>query len=698
MVRLSGLFRELRRRNVFRAVIAYVVGAWVGIEIADILLRAFDAPGWILQALLIVVALALPAVLAFSWFYEITPAGIIRTEATDADDSDGRIFDRRFDFAIISLLVGALALSLYANIRGPEEPPESVSILIADIDNRSGSDLFTGVLEETLRIGLEVAPFVDVFSRKNAAAIAASLADTDRAAGSLPFEAAGLVALREGIDVIIGGSVSRSDRGLTVSVTGITPGFQQELFDVTETAADDADMLNAIALVSKKLRLELGDTEKPGDAGQNESFAVANLEAAAEYLKAQDLQRDRKLEDAVGHYQKALEFDPEFARAYAGLALTEQYLGRMEAASRHWREALSRLHTVTERGQLRTLGVYYTTYQRDYRKALETFERLVQRFPADNVAHNNLAVAAFYSMDFDRALEVGREVAVRFPKHSGYRANLALYAMYAGQFDEAAQVAHDVIRDDPSNVYAFTVTALTQAVAGDFTAADVTYRRMLELDQFGRSIAPEGIADLAIYRGDLNAAVEVLDRAIEEAVTQNSNHSAALKRVMRAQALLGLGEHDKARASIDLALQFSNDDPAILVPAALLLAEIGEIGRAEAIAAEMSDSISNTRLAYANAIRAWIADIRDQPDAAIGHANAAIETSDLWLIRFMRARIYLQHGLIAEATADLQLCERRIGEGIAVFLNDRPSYRLIRDLRDVIASLPSGDRVATSAP
>lgn len=698
MTRLGTVLRELKRRNVIRAGIAYVVSGWVGVEITDILLDAFDAPDWVLQALLIAVALALPAVLVFAWFYEITPAGIIRTEVADADDSVDQIFDRRIDFAIISLLVGALSLSLYANVRGPDESPESVSILIADFDNRTGSDLFTGVLEETLRIGLEVAPFVDVFSRKNAAAIAAGLADSDTAAGSLPFEAAGIVALREGIDVVIGGSVSRSNDGLTVSVAGIAPGDQQELFDVTETAANDADILNSIAVISRELRLELGDTEKSGSAGQNESFAVASLEAAAEYLKAQDLQRDRKLEEAVGHYQKALEFDPEFARAYAGLALTEQYLGRTEASSRHWQETLSRLHTVTERGQLRTLGVYYTTHQRDYRKALETFERLVERFPADNVAHNNLAVAAFYSMDFDRALEVGREVAGRFPKHSGYRANLALYAMYAGHFEEAADVAKDVIRDDPRNVYAFTVTALMHAVAGDFAAADDAYRRMTELDQFGRSIAPEGLADLAIYRGDLNEAIKVLDSAIEEAIAQNSNHSAALKQVMRAEVLHELGEHEQAQAAIDAALQFSSDDPAILVPAALLLAELGETERAETIASEMSDSISKTRLAYANAIRAWIADIRNYPDTAIDYANAAIETADLWLIRFIRARIYLRHALIAEATADLQLCQQRVGEGIAVFLNDRPSYRMIRDLQNVIASLPSADQVETTGP
>lgn len=189
---------------------------------------------------------------------------------------------------------------------------------------------------------------------------------------------------------------------------------------------------------------------------------------------------------------------------------------------------MSRLNTLTERGQLRTLGNYYAINQRDYAKAVETYERLIKRYPADNVAHNNLAVAAFYTLDFDRALEVGREVADRFPDHSGYRANFALYAMYASRFDEASSVAQELINDDPGSVYAFVVLALTHAAAGEFSAAEDTYQRMTKLDQFGQSIATEGLADLAIYRGDMGAAVTILDIAIEHELAQNANHAAAL--------------------------------------------------------------------------------------------------------------------------------------------------------------------------
>ena len=695
MINLGKMLQELRRRNVIRAGIAYMVSAWLVLQIADVLLGTFDAPEATIRVIVVVLVLGLPAALVLSWFFDISAAGIQRTEDVLPSRSSGQLFDRRADLVIIGLLAAGLSLSLYGNFRGNDAPPESLSILIADFKNDTGSDLFSGVIEETLRVGLEVAPFIDAFSRKDATTIAAALPGVDAESTSLDLEAAGLVALQRGINIVIGGEVSRSDHGLTVYVTGFAPGNQQQLFAVTETAKADIDILNAIAAISRKLRLELGDTEKPGGAGQSESFVVANLEAAAEYLKAQDLQLDRKLEEAVVHYEKALQFDPGFARAHAGLAITEQYLGRMEAATQHWEAALSHLNTLTERGQLRTLGNYYASNQRDYAKAVETYERLIERYPADNVAHNNLAVAAFYALDFGRALEVGRAVAGRFPDHSGYRANFALYAMYASRFDEASKVAQKLIKDDPGSVYAFVVLALTHAAAGDFSAAEDTYRRMTGLDQFGESVATEGLADLAIYHGDMGAAVTILNSAIEQELAQNANHNVALKQVMRAQALLQLGEREKARNAIDMALQYSGGDPAILVPAAITLTELDDTHRAEGIAAKMSESFSRSQRAYASAILAQAAQVRGQQQLAIEHVNTAIEAADLWLIRFIRGNIHLQSGHTAEAVADLLICQQRIGEGIAVFLNDRPSLRYMRDLEAAVA-LANAPQVAVS--
>lgn len=683
---IANFFRELRRRNVPRAAISYAVSGWLVVQIADVLLDVFDAPEEILQGIILVLAVGLPFALIFSWFFELTSEGIKRTADVDAEDLVDRQFDRRMNAAIIAILLAALLLSVYGNLRSPEEPRESVSILIADFDNQTGNELFSGVLEDFLLVGLEVAPFVSAYPRKAATDLAANLPGADPDAPALNSEAAALIALREGIDIVVSGSANRDEDGLTVTVNTVTAGEQQEIFTVSETVKSDADVLAAIVDISEEVRKKLGKADSAIGVGDSESFAVTNLEAAAEYLKAQNLQLDRKLEEAVVHYEQALVFDPDFARAYAGLALTQQYLGNSDAATANWQESLARLDRLTERGRLRTLGNYFMINQGNYEKALETYETLVEKYPADNVAQNNLAVTAFYAMDFERALEVGREVAKRYPGHSGYGANLALYAMYASRFDEAADVANAVIANDPSSAYSFLVLALASAAAGDLGETEQAYQHMTGLDQFARSVAAEGLADLAIYRGDYTAALEILDKAIEDELALASTHTVALKRVMKVEALLRMNESDKARVLLDSLLPTAPDDPAILVPAAISLIELGDTEAAVSIADRMSGSLSGPNRAYALGIRASAAAASDNLDAAIDFANSAVNTVDLWLVRFIRAEILLQAGMTSEAAADLQSCQQRVGEGMAVFLNDRPSFRLTRELETAVAA------------
>ena len=652
------------------------------------MLDAFDAPAAVLQTLIAIAALGLPVALVFSWFFDISTDGIKRTEAEAVDDSPAQVFDRRSSVIIITLLSAGLLLSLYGNFRKPDAPIEVVSVLVADFDNQSGNALFTGVLEDFLLVGLEVAPFVSAYPRKEAITLAETLQESG--SSSLDSKTASLVALREGIDVVIGGTVSRGSDGITVVVNSASSGGQQEVFSVSETVDTDADVLSAIVDISEGVRKKLGSNRNLGGAGAGESFAVTNLEAAAEYLKAQNFQLDRKLEEAVVHYEKALQFDPDFARAYAGLALTQQYLGNSDAATKNWEETLARVDRLTERGRLRTLGSYFMINQANYEKALATYETLVEKYPADNVAKNNLAVTAFYVMDFDRALEVGREVAEKYAGQSAYAANLALYAMYAGRFEEASDVAASVLKIDPANAYASLVLALSSAIDGDLEAAEKTYGRMTGFDLFARTTGTEGLADLAIYRGDLPAAIRLLDTAITDELALNAKHPAAIKQAMKAEVLLQMGQVDAAAAAVMDLLASPQGDPAILVPAAMVLIGTGNTERAEAIAADMGKKFSKPRRAYAYAIRAEIAAATGNIEQAIELSNTAIETVDLWLLRYMRAKMLLDADRSADAAADLEECERRIGEGIAVFLNDRPSLRRIRDLEAVQKTANTG--------
>ena len=84
---MSHLIEELKRRNVIRVGIAYLVATWVVLQIADLVLENIGAPDWVMQALMLVLALGFPVVLLFSWAFELTPEGIKREKDVVRGDS-----------------------------------------------------------------------------------------------------------------------------------------------------------------------------------------------------------------------------------------------------------------------------------------------------------------------------------------------------------------------------------------------------------------------------------------------------------------------------------------------------------------------------------------------------------------------------------------------------------------------------------
>ena len=108
-----SLFEELKRRNVFRVGIAYVITAWLVAQIADLVLDNIESPAWVMQTLMLVLALGFPFALLFAWAFELTPEGIRKEKDVDRSQSITHVTGRKLDFTIIAVLVLALAYFAY---------------------------------------------------------------------------------------------------------------------------------------------------------------------------------------------------------------------------------------------------------------------------------------------------------------------------------------------------------------------------------------------------------------------------------------------------------------------------------------------------------------------------------------------------------------------------------------------------------
>lgn len=93
-----SFFEELKRRNVIRVGIAYVVIAWLIARVADLALNNFEAPGWAIKTILLVLALGLPVAVFFAWAFELTPEGIKKESDVDRSESITPITGRKCYF------------------------------------------------------------------------------------------------------------------------------------------------------------------------------------------------------------------------------------------------------------------------------------------------------------------------------------------------------------------------------------------------------------------------------------------------------------------------------------------------------------------------------------------------------------------------------------------------------------------------
>ena len=218
---MKRFIRELRRREVFRTAGLYVGVSWILIEAASVMLPTFDAPEWIMRAVVIVTLVGFPVMLVLAWVYDATSHGI-SVQADPTDTIIAPIGSRKMDFAVIGVLSVALIFSIYLNINsGPSVivEPDPVSILIADFENTTGDALFSGTLEEAIQIGIEGASFITTYDRTAAQQLANEITP-----GSVLDEAAArLVSVREDIGIVLAGRIEEDDGRYEFVVRAIEP-------------------------------------------------------------------------------------------------------------------------------------------------------------------------------------------------------------------------------------------------------------------------------------------------------------------------------------------------------------------------------------------------------------------------------------------------------------------------------------------
>jgi len=543
-----------------------------------------------------------------------------------------------------------------------------VSVLVADFQNDTSDTLFDGTLEPMFNVALEGASFINAFNRGNARRLAGKLPNPT---SKLDQKTARLVAVSQGVSAIVTGSLSSRSGGYRLSVEAIDAVTGKTLASTDVSATNKDEVLLGVPKVAAPIRKALGDTtpESVQLAATQGSFAASNLEAVHQYGIAMEQQFAGKMEDAFKSFSKAAELDPNFARAYAGMASMSANLNRQQDAENYFKQAMAHVDRMTERERYRTRGAYYRTIG-DLQKCVEEYNDLVRQYPADNIGHVNLATCYSDLRNMPKALEEARRAVEIAPKSAFQRRNLALIAAYAGDWQTAERESRAALELNPSYEDAYLTLAYAEILQGQVSQAADTYRQLGKIKSLGSSYATSGLADVALYEGHFSDAVRILEEGVAaDRAATNLLAPEKLAALAYVQLLRG-----QKKAAIDAAEQTlaSTQKANARFLAARIFVATGETAKAQKVAASLGSELQAEPQAYAKLIEGEAALQEKDPRHAIQAFTEANKLLDTWIGRFDLGQAYLEAELFTEADSEFDRCIQRRGE--ALELDDGPTY------------------------
>jgi len=545
-----------------------------------------------------------------------------------------------------------------------------VSVLVADFTNHTGDPIFDDTLEPMFNVALEGASFVNAFSRGSARRLAQKLPHpTDK----LDEQAARLIAVSQGLGAVVTGSLSRRGDGYKLTVEALDARSGNLIASAEENAPNKDKLLLDIPKLVAPIRKALGDTTPESvQLAASGPFTVASLEVVHLYNVGMEQQFAGKTEEAFKSFSKAVELDPNFARAYSGMAATAAGLGRQADGEKYIKLAMEHLDRMTERERYHSRAFFYIVTG-DYPKCVEEYSSLVSQYPADRVGQYNLAFCYGQLRNIPKAVEAARRSVEILPNAAFQRLNLSFLSSLGGDFQNGEREAQAGLQINPSLVVGYFNLAEAQMGQGQMSEAVETYHKLEKVSGNGASMAAAGLADLAAYEGRFTGAVRLLEQAATADLGAKRPENAADKFAALAHTRLLQGQMGAAVAAADKALAHSQSVQVRFL-AGRIFAEAGEIAKAQKLAASLGSESQAESQAYAKIIEGKSAVKQGDSRQAIRALTEADKLLDTWIGRLELGRAYLEAGLFVEADSEFDRCIKRRGETSELFIDNVPSF------------------------
>ena len=625
---MKKLIHEAHRRSLWQVLGIYLAGSWIALQVVAQLADSVGFPDWVEPFALVLLIIGLPIVMATAFVQEgvapardavdeakaeaatsVTDSGtvIVEEAPTPATSGSRKLFTWRNAIgggALAFLFLVAVTIAWIVMRQAGIGPAGSLvargviddraPVIVADFSAQDS--LLARAATEAFRVDLSQSPNVQVLEP---AFLVEALGRMEVSRDEpLSAELARELAVREGIPAVVVGEITPAGRGFVLTSKLVDADDGSALTSVRETAADTAEVLDALDRLSKSLRERIGESylslrADPALAAVTTGSLDA-LQLYSEALRAFEVQGDS--DRGIALLEEAVAIDPGFAMAWRkmGVELRNQF-----AATSRVNEALTRAFEnrdrLTERERLLAGGSYYTSVAADYPKAIAEYERMLDRDPGDAWALNNVSILYGYIRDRDRsydymlrsfaadsststaytnlAIETYRATGevdsaraiidrakLRFSGNPAVELWEARYAGLAHEFEQAGALADNIAASHRDNAGVQTNVAGFQAILAAVQGRLTEYEGHLE-DFAALSLAHDEPGDVHLAArweawtrlkaaGDTAGALRALERA-NETVPLEELPFADRDHPDRAALLAALGEVDGARVVLE---------------------------------------------------------------------------------------------------------------------------------------------------
>ncbi|NIR46041.1 MAG: hypothetical protein GWN99_16570 [Gemmatimonadetes bacterium] len=575
-----GLFlAELKRRHVWRAAIAYAAGSFVLLQLAEIVLPAFEAPDWALRLLVVVTLLGFPVALVLAWVYEITPQGIRRTQDAEGGGpqtlQSGGLLPRIALLAVTLVTVGALGWWVVSYSIDTRSTPERRSELSSTASGASGAPGSPVAYDaETPIRSLAVLPFENfsddpeqnyfvagmheaVVSQLSQLGSVRVISRTSVAQYAGTTKTAPQIARELGVEGIVEGSVFRAGDRVRITIQLIHGPSDTHIL----TREYDRDLTDILALqreVAIEIAREIQAEITPEMETSLASGESVEPEAAEAYMRGRyqaSKGTPEGYQQAIQHFEEAVTRDSNFVAAYTGLAGAQLLLElsapdstldlepAIEAATRA-------VKLDSSSPEARAILSEITRYNVRLADSLRGLVQIVG-VGVDSAVMPGEEWAMAYS-EFSREAErvaLSREMAARRSLAPDRRVRAARYLAIYGQDEEAETFLRQALEADPTLSEAWDLLQRLYVMRGDLEGAVEVYaQRVREGDRVADAA---GLANLrrAVAENGASGYWEWRLHRLDE----REAAGVSISHVDYAAALIALGRHEAALTRLERA-------------------------------------------------------------------------------------------------------------------------------------------------